>query len=150
MTIICSARYPLSVGTMKEKLGGGSSRSVTLYSKGPSQPKININSLTMGRTLHGDLGDLAWRLPVEGQQPRHSHKHLEYQIVMSFLPLEIRSYVFSFNVCSYRAPRPEHFWPGLLGGSMEVRYHLSSCLLSYGKYIFYPNERVVRSFNYLT
>ena len=34
----------LSAGTMKEKSGRGSSRSVTLYSEGRNQPKRNINS----------------------------------------------------------------------------------------------------------
>jgi len=31
---------------------------------------------------------------------------------------------FSFNVRSYRAPRPKHFWPGSLEGSTRARYHL--------------------------
>ena len=90
----------------------------------------------MGRTLYCDQSDPTGHLPTEGQQWQCSHKHLEHRTVMSFLPLKIRSYRFlSFNVCSYKAPRPEHFQPGSLEGSMRVQCHLSF-LLSYGKYLF--------------
>ena len=52
-----------------------------------------------------------------------------------FFPKKFGLTVFSFNVRTYRAPRPEHFWPGSFRGSMVVWYHLSFCLLSYGKYL---------------
>ena len=90
----------------------------------------------MGRTLYSDRGDPTGHLLTEGRQWQHSHQHLEHRTVTSFLPLKIWSYRFlSFNVYSYKAPRPKHFRPGSLRGSPGVRYHLSF-LLSYGKYLF--------------
>ena len=46
-----------------------------------------------------------------------------------------------FNTCSYKAPQPEHFQPGLLGGSMRVQYYLSF-LLSHDKN-FSPEQKGV-------
>ena len=111
----------LFAGTTKERSGGESSKSATSYSGGPNRQRKTQTLSAMGRTLYGDRSDPTGCLPTEGRQRQCSHQHLEHRTVMSFLPLKFSLYHFSsFNVRSCKAPWPENFWPGSLGGSTRV------------------------------
>jgi len=134
-TIIHSARYQQTLRRHHERKIKGRILEVGDFVLRRTQSTKEKHKLSiMGRTLYGDRGDTTGRLPTEGRQRRRSHQHLEHQTVTAFLPLKFGLYRFlSYNVRSRKAPRPEHFWPGSLEGSMRVRYHLSF-LLSYDKY----------------
>ena len=141
----------LSAGTMKER--------PVEHPRGwrPRAPKNPINQgeaqtlSALGRTLYGDRSDPTGHLLTEGRQRQRFHQHMEHRTVMSFLPLKLGLTAFlSFNVCccSYNHASLNTFGPG----RSRAPWGCDTTSLFYYLMVknFYPNERVIRSFNYLT